>query len=272
MSTWRGTPEPELPRIQPIGWCLLLVRTPLIIFVNFGGLALLLLFRVLEKPLCHPARPVTPYITQAVCILTLRIIGLRRVVTGCPAHNAAGIVANHSSWLDIFVLNASQRVYFVSKDDVSRWAGIGWLARATGTVFIARQVQAAAEQRATFQERLRVGHQLLFFPEGTSTDGQQVLPFKSTLLAAFFDGDINGRTIQPVSVRYHAPHGESPVFYCWWGGMDFAPHLLRVLARWRQGRVELVYHPAVPVGEFPDRKAIAKELEGAVRQGFERSG
>ena len=114
------------------------------------------------------------------------ILGIRLQVTGRPMAERGAVVANHASWLDIFVLNAVSRVYFVSKAEVAGWAGIGWLARATGTVFIARKGTEAKEQQALFEARLRAGHRLLFFPEGTSTDSLRVLPFKSTLFAAFY--------------------------------------------------------------------------------------
>jgi 1-acyl-sn-glycerol-3-phosphate acyltransferase len=176
------------------------------------------------------------------------------------------VVANHASWLDIFVLNAADRVYFVSKDEVSRWPGIGWLARATGTVFITRKGSEAKEQQAIFEARLRAGHRLLFFPEGTSTDGLRVLPFKSTLFAAFFMHGLNHvLCIQPATVIYHAPPGRDARFYGWWGDTGFAPHLLTVLAGRRRGRVEVVLHPPLPVESFPDRKALAQACEAAVR-------
>jgi 1-acyl-sn-glycerol-3-phosphate acyltransferase len=85
-------------------------------------------------------------------------------------------VANHAGWLDIFTLNAVQRVYFVSKSEVAAWAGVGVLARVTGTVFIDRQARQAAEQARMLQDRLAAGHRLLFFPEGTSSDARRVHP------------------------------------------------------------------------------------------------
>ena len=82
-----------------------------------------------------------------------------------------------------------------------------------------------------FYARLLAGHKLLFFPEGTSTDGLRVLPFKSTLFAAFFEPELHHTMwIQPVSVVYYAPVGEEARFYGWWGDMEFAPHLLKTLA------------------------------------------
>jgi 1-acyl-sn-glycerol-3-phosphate acyltransferase len=176
------------------------------------------------------------------------------------------VVANHASWLDIFVLNAVDRVYFVSKAEVSGWPGIGWLAQATGTVFISRRGQEARDQQALFEERLRAGHRLLFFPEGTSTDGLRVLPFKTTLFAAFFThGMEHVMQLQPVTVVYHAPPGADPRFYGWWGDMGFAPHLLAVLSAPRRGAVDVVLHAPLAADAFDGRKALARACEMAVR-------
>lgn len=234
-----------------------------------GGLALLLLVRLVERPLCGLRRPVTPWITQGVCIAALRFMGLRRVVRGAVMGGTGAVVANHVSWLDIFALNASKRVYFVSKSEVASWPGIGWLARATGTVFIRRHPREAARQTALFEARLRAGHRLLFFPEGTSTDGRRVLRFKSTLFAAFLSPDLPGMQVQPVTLRYVAPEGTRADFYGWWGDRSFGESLLCVLATRRQGRVEVTYHPPLPVADYPDRKALARAAEVAVRGGLD---
>jgi len=166
-------------------------------------------------------------------------------------------------------LNASDQIYFVSKSEVAKWPGIGWLAKATGTVFIARRAQDAKEQQDVFQDRLLAGHRLLFFPEGTSTDGTLVLPFKSTLFAAFFNAKLRENLwIQPVSVRYLPPKDAAPWFYNWWGDMEFGPHLLFVLAASRQGGVKVQYHDPIRVSDAPDRKALAYRCELAVRSSF----
>jgi 1-acyl-sn-glycerol-3-phosphate acyltransferase len=180
------------------------------------------------------------------------------------------VVANHVSWLDIFALNARKRVYFVSKSEVAGWPGIGWLARATGTVFIERNPARAREQTEVFEARLFAGHKLLFFPEGTSTDGLRVLPFKTTLFQAFFTDHLRDRMyVQPVSVIYSAPPGEASRFYGWWGDMEFGSHLVKTLAVRRQGAVRLVYHLPLRVADFPDRKSLAAQCEEAVRSGLE---
>ncbi|HOZ34145.1 MAG TPA: lysophospholipid acyltransferase family protein, partial [Tabrizicola sp.] len=189
MTNWDTAPPPPL-RLGLAGWLRALWRGALIGSVTYAGLVLLLLVRLVEWPLFGQARPVTPWITQAVCRFALFVLRLPLVVHGHPMTAAGAIVANHSSWLDIFVLNAVQRVYFVAKSEVEGWALIGWLARATGTVFITRKGVEAKKQQMVFESRLRAGHRLLFFPEGTSTDAVRVLPFKSTLFQAFFEPNL----------------------------------------------------------------------------------
>lgn len=272
-TTWFGDAPPPAPRRTTLGYLLILLRGLPLALLVFGGLALLLLVRLIERPVFGIARPVTPHITVFVCRMALRIIGVTLHVKGEPAHGPGAAVANHASWLDIFVLNASKRIYFVSKSEVAGWPGIGWLARATGTVFIERNRAQAAAQAALFKERLSAGHRLLFFPEGTSSDGQRVLPFKTTLFAAFFAPELRETLeIQPVSVIYDAPLQADSRFYGWWGDMDFGSHFLRMLATPRHGQVTVVYDRPLQVGAFADRKALAAACEARVRAGFEAEG
>ncbi|MGC1495968.1 MAG: lysophospholipid acyltransferase family protein [Sulfitobacter sp.] len=266
--TWDNGELPEMPPITPLGWLRVIVRAVCLALLVFGGLALLLLVRLFERPFCGLNRPVTPHITRCVCRLSFWILGIKHHVRGQPMVGRGAVVANHSSWLDIFALNAAKRIYFVSKSEVAGWPGIGWLARATGTVFIERNPKKAREQTALFQERLLVGHKLLFFPEGTSTDGLQVLPFKTTLFAAFFASELRDEiAVQPVSVIYHAPPNTDARFYGWWGDMSFGAHLLSTLAPAKQGAVTILYHDPLLVSAFKDRKSLALACEKAVRAG-----
>jgi 1-acyl-sn-glycerol-3-phosphate acyltransferase len=265
LNDWSAAP-PSHPRIGPLGWARALARGLPMALVTFGGLLLLLALRLVERPLFGPARPWTPYLTQAVCRANLTLLGLRRRTRGTPMATPGAVVANHASWLDIFVLNAGQRIYFVAKAEVAGWAFIGWLARATGTLFIRRNAAEARAQQQAFEARLLAGHPLLFFPEGTSTDSLRVLPFKPTLFQAFFAPDLyRALQIQPVTVLYRAPPEADPRFYGWWGEMDFAPHLLLTLAARRQGSVEVIYHPPVPVHAFASRKELAAHCERVIR-------
>lgn len=267
-GTWHGdAPPPDVP-LHAAGIARAVIKGIPIFTLVFGGLLVLLLVRCFERPVFGLARPVTPYLTVGVCRGTLWLMGLRLDVTGQPLKGRGAVVANHSSWLDIFVLNASKRIYFVSKAEVAKWPGIGWLARATGTVFIERSRVKAAEQAALFKSRLGAGHKLLFFPEGTSSDSARVLPFKSTLFAAFFDPILRDTLkVQPVTVTYIAPTDADARFFGWWGEMEFGGHFLRVLAYGAGGRVEVTYHDPLAVSDFPDRKALAHACETAVRAG-----
>lgn len=275
MSTWLPDHQDAPPK-RPFGaggwWRVIRRGAPMGVLV-FGGLAVLLAVRLIERPLRGDARPWTPHITQTVCRSALWLLGLQRITKGTPDGQASAAVANHASWLDIFVLNAGQRIYFAAKSEVSGWPGIGWLARATGTLFIKRKRAEAKDHVAEFAQRLQVGHQLMFFPEGTSTDGRRVLPFKPTLFAAFLDPAIGqDLRIQPITLAYHAAVGEDTRQYGWWGDMDFAPHLLSTLAAKHHGQVHVIYHPAVAVRTAGDRKTLAAILEVAVRDGLIAEG
>ncbi len=265
-ALWNSEDEPDPINLDLVGWVLVILRgVPLAILV-FGGLIILLAIRLVELPLFGVRRPITPFIAQFVCRNALRLLGIGFRTSGELMQQRGAVVANHTSWLDIFALNARKRVYFVSKAEVATWPGIGWLARATGTVFIERDRKKAKEQTKVFETRLKAGHKLLFFPEGTSTDGLRVLPFKTTLFAAFFAEELRDfMYVQPVSVIFHAPEGQPDRFYGWWGDMEFGPHLLKTLGARRQGFVELIYHAPAKVSDFENRKALAAHCEDAVR-------
>lgn len=268
MSDWLAA-RPTSRRLRAGDWVRVAVRGSALGAVTYGGLILLLLVRLVERPICGLERPVTPWITQGVCRMAFAILGMGYRVSGRPMDARGAVVANHGSWLDIFTLNACQRVYFVSKSEVSSWPGIGWLALATGTVFINRRGREAREQQRLFEDRLRAGHRILFFPEGTSTDATRILPFKSTLFAAFFSHGLEHElSIQPVTVIYRPPPGEDPRFYGWWGDMDFARHLLATLAAPRHGSVEVRFNEPLPVEAFADRKELALACETVIRAGF----
>ena len=267
--TWVSEDTPPEHRITLAGWMRVVVRGILVGGLTFGCLLLLLLVRLVERPVFGQGRPWTPFITQFVCRNAFRLMGVTYRKVGAPMTGAGAVVANHTSWMDIFALNSAKRIYFVSKAEVAGWPGIGWLARATGTVFIARDKREARAQVEVFKDRLNHGHKLLFFPEGTSTDGQRVLAFKPTLFAAFFDDALRDTlSIQAVTVVYHPPEGADSRVYAWWGDMNFGPHVLATLARSPQGGVSVIYHDPVKVSDFKNRKTLAAHLEVDVRKGL----
>ena len=223
-TTWISEDgEPIDKKISIFGWMRVFSRGSAIIFIILFGLILKFVLRLFEKPLFGDRRPVTPYITVLVSKISLWLLSIPVTRFGAPLLQPGAFVANHTSWLDIFALNSGQSLYFVSKSEVSKWPGIGLLAKATGTLFIRRESKEAVTQKKLFGQRIKMGHRLLFFPEGTSTDGMRVLPFKSALFQAFFDSGLNSPCyIQPVTVTYFAPKNEDPRFYGWWGDMSLS--------------------------------------------------
>ena len=225
-----------------------------------------MLIRLVERPLFGPARPWTPHITQFVCRSAFPILGIGFSVTGRPMSHHGAVVANHSSWLDIFALNAAQRIYFVAKAEVEHWAGDRVAGAGHGDGVHRPQGHRSQGPAGAFRRAVAGGAQAFVFPEGTSTDAIRVLPFKSSLFAAFYTHGLDRiMHIQPVTVLYHAPQGQDPRFYGWWGEMTFAGHLVRVLATRRPGRVEVIFHPEVPVDAFEGRKELAAHCERVIR-------
>lgn len=209
--------------------------------------------------------------------LCCRIMGLSVRVVGTPAKTRPTLfVSNHVSYLDIPVLGSVAPVAFVAKREVAQWPGYGWLAKLQRTVFVDRRRNTTLEQRDSIRRRLASGDALVLFPEGTSNDGNRILPFRSALLsvaeAAPADRPL---AIQPVSIAYTSVNGV-PLGWglrplvAWYGGMELGGHLWRFS---RLGRVEVVvqFHGEARVGDFPSRKELARYCSDAVAGGVDRA-
>ena len=232
------------------------------------GVLLILPLRGVERLVHGRRRPWSGPHVQIVCRLVLACLGIGWRREGAPLRGPGAVVANHSSWLDILVLNAAMPVFFVSKAEVAGWPGIGLLTRVTDTHFVTRDPRLARAQAREFAARVRAGHRLLFFPEGTSSDGRRLLPFKPTLFQGFLDDDLpKGLAIQPVSALYHAPPGTDARFYGWWGDMDLGPHMLMVLSARRQGHVLVRLHAPIPVAGM-SRKSLSAACSTAIASDF----
>lgn len=202
--------------------------------------------------------------------LVCRVLGIRVETYGRPpVEGPLLIVSNHVSWLDIVVLSAVAPVSFVAKKEVASWPFFGSLARLQRTVFVDRERRhATGNSRNDMQARLRAGDILVLFPEGTSSDGRRVLPFKSSFFGA---ADIDGVLVQPVSIAYRGQRNlpmnrRLMPSYAWYGDMDLAPHLLQALAT---GPIEVavICHPPLSLSGELTRKALARHAEQQVRRG-----
>lgn len=135
----------------------------------------------------------------------LAILGIRVSLRGAGIQPSSLLVANHVSWIDVFVINAIQPASFVSKDDVRRWPLIGWLAARNGTLFLQRGSRRQAHVMSeAVGAVLRAGGNVAVFPEGTTTEGHSVRHFHAALLQPAIDA---GRPVQPLALRYRNPSG-----------------------------------------------------------------
>lgn len=205
--------------------------------------------------------------------IVLKLIGVRVRVTGAPAQGRPLLLlSNHCSWLDICVLGSLFPLFFVAKSEVAGWPVIGLLAALQRTVFVDRQKRSATGAvNREIAARLGEGDPVVLFAEGTSSDGNRVLPFRSALVGAVrdaFDGERHV-LVQPMALAYvrlqGVPMGRAhrPVA-AWTGDLDLAPHLLEVL---RQGAldVEIRFGHARMLDGAADRKRVTRDCEDEVR-------
>ncbi len=268
--TWRGVADMVHPKIGWRNWPRLWVRFVAIVAVTLALLPPFLLLRLIDQLV--PNGHYGGIIARLWARVFLRLVGLQVQIHGEPSNKAGAIVANHSSWLDILALVAIMPCYFVAKAEVSRWPGIGVIARLSGTEFIERNTRAAAKHKARLHERLLRGQRMCFFPEGTSSDGLRILPFKSTLFAPFLEiGGEVGFFLQPVSISYQAEASLPESFYGLWGNAALFTHLVAVLALSRRGNVIVTFHQPIDVSTYTDRKVLAQDSSETVRRGFENS-
>ncbi len=176
------------------------------------------------------------------------------------------VVCNHLSYLDILAIAAQGSMVFVSKSDVRKWPAIGGLLECAGTILAERgRPLSASHTTGQIRRVLDAGVPVLLFPEGTSSDGAEVLPFKPTLLQAALDA---GAPITPAAIRYVVDGGDAARDVCYWGDATFFPHLVR-LVRLRKITAHLTFGEA---DELPaDRKAAARSLHAAVSDLMERT-
>jgi 1-acyl-sn-glycerol-3-phosphate acyltransferase len=215
-----------------------------------------------------------PIVYHKICC---RLMGIEIATVGTLSrHRPTLFVSNHTSYIDITVLGALIPGSFVAKAEVAKWPLYGWLAKLQRTVFVDRKRNTSHLQRDQLQQRLAAGDNLILFPEGTSNDGNRVLPFRSALLSvAEASGPDAALAIQPVSVAYVAlngipmGHGLRPLV-AWYGDMTLGPHLWQFS---RLGKVTAVveFHPPVELKDAGSRKDLARYCLAAVADGVERA-
>jgi 1-acyl-sn-glycerol-3-phosphate acyltransferase len=194
----------------------------------------------------------------------LWVIGVRTEVEGRPGDGVFLVTANHTSYLDIWVLASHYRSAFVAKREIAAWPLFGAIARSAGTLFVDRKsardlLRASREMASHFRDGLSV----TLFAEGKATNGAAVLPFMPSLLQAAAESDI---PCYAASLSYETPDCDEPPSetVCWWGGHPLLPHVSRLL---RLGRIDA----RLVISERPIRSSSRKELARGLHAEVERS-
>jgi 1-acyl-sn-glycerol-3-phosphate acyltransferase len=204
-------------------------------------------------------------------------LGFKLRVYGAPVTNRPCLyVSNHLSYLDIPLLGSLLQASFVSRADVENWPLIGYLGKLQNTVWIDRRPELAVQHAKELRRRIEIGDRILVFPEGTSTDGLHLLPFKSTLFEVAApikntDGTETQVTVQPISIIV-TEMGNLPIgrhqrpLYSWYGDMTFEHHFWDVLQR-AGFTLEVQFHAPVTMAQFGNRKKLAAHCEKVVAEG-----
>ncbi|MCB9946904.1 MAG: 1-acyl-sn-glycerol-3-phosphate acyltransferase [Rhodospirillaceae bacterium] len=202
-----------------------------------------------------------------------RICGMRLDIRGTVARRGPTLfVCNHSSYLDITVLGGIIEGTFIAKQDVATWPFFGLLAKLQRSIFVDRRASQVLRDRQELVRRLEEGSDLILFPEGTSTDGNRTLPFKSALFAVA-ETEVAGKPIlvQPVSVSCTHLDGipvgrDMRSIYSWFGDMDLVTHLWSMV-RLGDLTITVQFHPPVSFADFGSRKALSDHCWSQVANG-----
>lgn len=210
---------------------------------------------------------------RLVCL----IFRIRIDLEGARATGQVVYVGNHLSYIDIPVVGAQLNATFISKADVKHWPIFGTLSRLARTIYIERKRDAVESSIKKIGQRLNEGRSLILFPEGTSSSGQQVLPFKSSLFELFLSDSLKNKlVIQPFTVSLLSTNQQtvetSADFdrYAWYADMEFMPHLWE-LAKTKGAYVSLTFHPPREAKDYDNRKQYALDCEQDVRLGLEKT-
>jgi 1-acyl-sn-glycerol-3-phosphate acyltransferase len=237
--------------ISPAGWLAVALR--LAAMIGWLGLCIVLyyLWRIVRRQ-----NPWPRIFLGGIAWIT----GVDITIAGTPARRGAILLANHVSWIDIPAMAATSGTAFVAHDGLAAVPVLRWLCRMNDTVFVARHDRTSvAKQVAQVRNAIRETGALAIFPEGTTSDGTDVLPFKSSLLSAL-DPLPPGIVVQPLWLDYGAEASD----IAWIGEEHGLDNFLRILARWRP--IALTVHFLAPlIGDaLTNRKTMAAAARGAI--------
>jgi len=202
--------------------------------------------------------------------------GIEAEVVGHPRNAARTLyVGNHISHFDILLLGSLLDARFIAKDDMERWPGMRFVGGLGQTLFISRRARDASHVASAIAEQMRSSHNLILFAEGTTSSGERVAPFKSSLFSLFMGGGDrrDAWTVQPFTLDIVAVDGRALSAggarddYAFYGDMDAGAHVQHFL-RLSGARVRVVFHAPVSIAPEIDRKALAAQLHAVVASGL----
>lgn len=203
-----------------------------------------------------------------------KVFGIKVIVEGAPEHGRNVMyVGNHVSYLDIQVVGSLVEGAFVAKKDVENWPFIGLLGKQGSTLYISRNPADAQKETQVMQARLDLGTPLIIFPEGTSSDGTLILPFKSSFFEIFLNRDLK---IQPFTISVLEVDGitagnpSARDKYAWYGDMSFEPHLWTI-AKAKGAVIKVTFHEPLLSRGYSSRKELSKDAFEAVCKGLDLS-
>lgn len=250
-----GLALPAPRRVSLLGW----LRVTLRLSAMIALLVVCIPFFYLAR-WTVPRNPVPPYFLAGIGWLA----GLRMTLHGKRVRRGAVLIANHVSWLDIPALAATTGSAFVGHDGLASMPVLKWLCAMNNTVFVARHERGSVHSQVEqVRAALSDSGALTIFPEGTTSDGTGLLPFKSSLLSAFEPMPV-GIAVQPVLLDY----GHEAADVAWIGEELGLDNFLRLLARRRPIDLTLVFLPTLEGHELTNRKTIAAAAREAMLRGF----
>lgn len=198
--------------------------------------------------------------------LTCAIIGLKVKVKGKAPKPPFFIVSNHLSYLDIMMLISELRCLFIAKSEVMSWPIFGFMTRTVGMLFVDRSKRTDVRRvNKLISKNINSKQGLLLFPEGTTSPGYEVMPFKASLLAYPAEQEM---PVFYATITYSTPEGDIPAYesVCWWGDAGFISHFFNMLKLKKiYGTITFAEHPVI----HSDRKQLAQLLFEGVASNFD---
>lgn len=236
-------------------WCLIMVPVQMIVMLFKGA---------------KPAYTIPRLWHKGVC----RILGLSVIIEGTPVQDRQVIfVSNHLSYLDIPVIGSALKASFVAKGEVASWPVFGFLSKLQQTAFITRSRTEIGRDKNNLEAMMKDGRSMIIFPEGTSTDGRTVVPFKSSLFSIALADENADIWLQPFTISIINVDGRTPEdqavrdLYAWHGDMTLTPHL-SAFARTTGATIKLSFHAPLQVRLTPDRKVLSRTCYESISGGL----